>query len=141
DRGARQRQPGARGGDEPHLLAFAVGRASVIDAGHVDVDADHAGGDATQKRGPVALAAGDVEHPLPLGEAPREGVAVPMLVGDLATDARQETLAGEFRLGSLGIEKRGRHAPKGRAADDFAAKKWAILPDPYAPRPRAAPTL
>ena len=48
-----------------------------------------------EQRGAVAFAASGVEHALAGREAARESVAVPVLVGNFAAAARQETLAGE----------------------------------------------
>ena len=65
------------------------------DRRHVEVDAHGALRYGPEQRGAVAFAASGVEHALAGREAARESVAVPVLVGNFAAAARQETLAGE----------------------------------------------
>ena len=69
---------------EAQPRALAVRGAGVRDRRDVDVDADRARSHGRQQRGAVALAARGVEHAPARDEAPRESVAMPVLVGDLA---------------------------------------------------------
>ena len=71
----------------------------MLDRRNVDVDADRARSHCREERRAVTFAASCVENAPPRGEAPREGVTVPVLVGDFAGTAGEETLARELEFG------------------------------------------
>ena len=72
---------------EADVGAVAIRGPRVGDGRGVDVDAGGVRGDGAQQRRAVAFAARGIEHAPARGEAPREGVAVTMLVRDLAAHA------------------------------------------------------
>ena len=63
-------------------------------------------GASREERAAIALAAGDVEHVATGDERRGEMVAMPVLVPDLAGDAGDEALAGEFEVVVHGEECR-----------------------------------
>ncbi len=73
-----------------------VGTARMFDRCGGNVRADHLGRMASEELAAIARPAGDVEHVPPYDQRCGEMVTMPMLVPDLARDARDETLAGEF---------------------------------------------
>ena len=99
DRGVGQRQRSAGALDETHPRAVAVACSRVRDGGRIDVDPDRGCCRLAEQRGAVAFAAGGIEHALARDVATREGVAMPVLVGDLAGTRRQESLTRECKLG------------------------------------------
>ena len=76
----------------------------VGDCSGIDVDPRHAAGDCCQQRAAVPFPAGHIEDALRLDMAPRECVAMPVLVRDLAGNSRDKALAGEFEVGGHRLE-------------------------------------
>ena len=99
-RSRRQRQRRRRSPRRTRGCAATRTRlARMRDRRGVDVDAGDVGRRVGEERAAVAFAARDVEH-APAGDvAPRERVAMHVLVDDLAADAGDEALAGEFEVG------------------------------------------
>ncbi len=118
--GVRERQRGGRALHEAEVRASGVGVARVRDRLGGNVHADHRRRDAGEQRAAVAFAARHVEHAPPRAQRPRERVAVPVLVGDLAGDAGHEALAGEFEFGGHGKGGRGPRRRRGRAVQCYA---------------------
>src|SRR5689334_9425946 len=92
DRCVGQRQGGgaARGKAQ---VSGSVALRGMRDRGRLDVDAHDVRGRCREQGTAVALAARDVRDPAARAEAAREGVAMPVLVRDLARDAGDEALA------------------------------------------------
>ena len=84
-------------GLEMQLVPVPVTLARVCDRGFGNVEAKDFGGNAGKQIGAVAFATGRVEHALVATERHGEGIAVPVLVPDLAYALGREALAGEFK--------------------------------------------
>lgn len=79
---------------EPQRLG-AVAPGRVLDGDRVEFEPDHVGGRFTQQRGAVALATGEIQHPLARHVPQREGVPVVVLVDHLVVvGPRHAPLAG-----------------------------------------------
>ena len=65
----------------------------------VDVDPGHRTCHARQQRAAITFAARHIEHTLAHDIAARKRVAMPVLMRDLAGNAGDESLAGEFEVG------------------------------------------
>ena len=98
DGGVGQRQIGAGALEKTHTGTFAVSSVRVRDRRCVDIDTDDGRRRLAQQGSAVTLAAGRVKDALASDEATRERIAMPMLVGDFASAAGKEALAGECEV-------------------------------------------
>ncbi len=114
DASVRQRQRGSAAFVEAHVGKRGVAFARMRHRSDIDVDPGYCGGNLCQQCAAVTFAARDVEYALPRDAAPRKCVAMPVLVGDLAGDAGDESLAGEFEVGGHSVAVNDRAGPRGR---------------------------
>jgi hypothetical protein len=77
----------------------------------VDIDARHNGRDSRHQSAAMPFAARDIDAAFPCDIAPRKRVAMPLLVGDLAGDTRDESPAGEIEVGRQWVDGTGRNVP------------------------------
>ena len=70
----------------------------MVDGARIDIDADHLGCGAGQNRRPETFAASDVERDFSTHGLRTCGVAMVMLVGNLAVLGWDEALAGEGKI-------------------------------------------